>query len=442
MKILVVDDDEAIRQYLIVTLENILSESDIIESVSGNEAIKLLSSDPYFELIISDYNMPKGDGFLIVDYVIENKINIPLIMHTTENINELPKDVFSQSEQFNYIKKGKNFVELKEALTSLDTLKNHKSFKTIDSEYKKIRIFYFWRFNKTLSDVYLKLNDTKYLKIFNKGDSYGPSDIDKYVEKKQEHLYIKTSDYENFAVTLGKQPFLAFDSDLPIEEKIQRTNQIVQKMIQSTGISQGAIIIAEKNIEALIQETKKYKKLSSLLKLMQSKENYIQDHSLFLSYLCSFLSEKLNWNARRSKEKLCLAALLHDVTLTDPDLAMVDSYNLEDLENFSEKQKQEFFDHPKKVASMLDELAIDYPNLDTIIEQHHETIDGTGFPRKIGFSQLGPLPSLFIFCHDFVNQFYKKDFDPDSINDIKKVLKARYTQGQATKIIEVFLKCF
>ncbi|PJB52881.1 MAG: DNA-binding response regulator, partial [Bdellovibrio sp. CG_4_9_14_3_um_filter_39_7] len=41
MRILIVDDDDSIRDYLIIVLENLLDSLDIIECTSSQEALKL-----------------------------------------------------------------------------------------------------------------------------------------------------------------------------------------------------------------------------------------------------------------------------------------------------------------------------------------------------------------------------------------------------------------
>lgn len=67
IKVLVVDDSEVSRKHIVNLLKRHLFQ--IVEAVDGVDAIKVLLANPDIKLLITDYNMPRMDGFELVKNV-------------------------------------------------------------------------------------------------------------------------------------------------------------------------------------------------------------------------------------------------------------------------------------------------------------------------------------------------------------------------------------
>ncbi|MEE9139444.1 MAG: response regulator transcription factor [Alphaproteobacteria bacterium] len=79
-KILLVDDDEPLRQALTEQLQ-LHEEFSIIEAGSGKEALDLVRSD-YFEIIVLDVGLPDIDGREVCRLMRRNGLRTPVIMLT------------------------------------------------------------------------------------------------------------------------------------------------------------------------------------------------------------------------------------------------------------------------------------------------------------------------------------------------------------------------
>ncbi|MEM8528683.1 MAG: ATP-binding protein [Bacteroidota bacterium] len=81
-KILVVEDNEALRQFIVGELQ----EHQVLQAANGKEAIELLQKE-HFQLIISDIMMPEMDGFELLQQLKSKTTwqNIPIIMLTARN---------------------------------------------------------------------------------------------------------------------------------------------------------------------------------------------------------------------------------------------------------------------------------------------------------------------------------------------------------------------
>ncbi len=87
LHVLLVDDSLSARKHIVRVL-NSLGIENITETINGKEAIDQLESD-FFDLIVTDYNMPEMDGRELIDYVREqsNQSSIPVLMVTSDSEN-------------------------------------------------------------------------------------------------------------------------------------------------------------------------------------------------------------------------------------------------------------------------------------------------------------------------------------------------------------------
>lgn len=123
-KILVIDDTEECRKLLCMMLPTVLNHIEIVEAVDGEDAVSLLAKTSDFNLVISDYTMPNGNGAFVFKYLQEQGLKIPFILftvltdcdmnqfrgdsfvgisqkHDLVNLQSLVRKVMSRSQQIN-----------------------------------------------------------------------------------------------------------------------------------------------------------------------------------------------------------------------------------------------------------------------------------------------------------------------------------------------------
>ena len=82
-KIMIVDDEEDVRETLRLQLES--ANYNVIEAENGEEAITLLKSEDNLMncgLILCDIRMPKVNGIEYIDYLKEQAPGIPIVVVT------------------------------------------------------------------------------------------------------------------------------------------------------------------------------------------------------------------------------------------------------------------------------------------------------------------------------------------------------------------------
>ena len=85
LEVLVVDDSSMARKHIKRVLSSIGVEK-FTEAGDGLEATKILENQ-YFDLVVTDYNMPNMDGQELVDHIRKNssQASVPVLMVTSES---------------------------------------------------------------------------------------------------------------------------------------------------------------------------------------------------------------------------------------------------------------------------------------------------------------------------------------------------------------------
>lgn len=108
MRILLVDDDQEIR----FALANVFQKKHqftVVEASSGQEAIATLTAQNDFSLIISDFQMENGNGDVIVNFLKNQKVDVPFIFFSgsqevkSTEISAPVLKCFAKSEIFHLI---------------------------------------------------------------------------------------------------------------------------------------------------------------------------------------------------------------------------------------------------------------------------------------------------------------------------------------------------
>jgi DNA-binding response OmpR family regulator len=115
MRILVIDDDEDIRQVLKVGLE---AETFSVDCAVDGEAGSYLARTNDYDLVILDFMMPKKDGKTVCKEIRDAGKTIPIIMLTVRSTTEAKVELLNAGAD-DYLTKPFSFQELKARINAL-----------------------------------------------------------------------------------------------------------------------------------------------------------------------------------------------------------------------------------------------------------------------------------------------------------------------------------
>lgn len=116
IKVLVVDDNEV----SVSLMKNYFNNSEVTimdVALNGLEAVNLLSDNNY-DVILLDLIMPVRDGFYVLDYLKDNKNNIPVIVVSSYNESDTIRKVSEYGVKY-YALKPFNLDDIKTRIIDL-----------------------------------------------------------------------------------------------------------------------------------------------------------------------------------------------------------------------------------------------------------------------------------------------------------------------------------
>jgi DNA-binding NtrC family response regulator len=86
--VLIIEDNEPIREALAITLRKHLQGCTILTACNGEEGISILSSTP-LDLILTDLQMPIKDGYGVIEHRNKHYPEVPLLAMTANYTAEV-----------------------------------------------------------------------------------------------------------------------------------------------------------------------------------------------------------------------------------------------------------------------------------------------------------------------------------------------------------------
>jgi HD-GYP domain-containing protein (c-di-GMP phosphodiesterase class II) len=354
---------------------------------------------------------------------------------------------------------GWDNLEKLEDKSTLDYLKKEKqkreSEKVEDEDfdqtkYKKIKIKRVLNFNEIVCDVFIKLSSKKYIKIINKEEKFDHEHVIKYMNKNIRYLYVHVESYQSLMNSFSNLVMKRFEQVIktnksgPLRTMAELSSyQMCLDQARELGIDENMSKNINEAIEANLKTLTSDTSFSQLLKNIQNAGPYLAGHSLLLSFVCGKISSQTEWNTRLALQKLALASMLHDAVFESDDfLIQIREITPELKKELSKKDYEKVFEHPTKAGGIVANAKNLVPDVDTIIAQHHETPDGTGFPRGISALNISPLSTIFIIAEDFVDRVFGKKTAEIDMEKIHLEFESRYRKGNFKKSLDAFIKAF
>ncbi len=308
-------------------------------------------------------------------------------------------------------------------------------------DYCPIRTNLLIRTTPLKGDVYIRLSKDKYVKLFRSGDEFDQQDLQKYYETKHvEYMYLRRTELPEFIAKFSKElSQLLARSDMKQEEVManaELSQEAIHELANRIGFTDEVQELAKQNVALTLKAIGANPKLSDIVNRLSGAGNYISQHSAMLAHVSCCLAKEMQWASDSTFSKLALASFLHDIAVTDPGLAQLNT--LKELEerktDFPENLVKGYHLHPAKAGDVVRNFKEIPADVDLIVQQHHERPNGSGFPRGLAHNYIAPLACLFIMAHDLTQEILKLR-EKFVLADFVKERKPFFNQGNFKKIM-------
>ncbi len=405
ISILVVDDDEKFRKTVKRSL--LLADYQVMEADNGADA-SLMLDKKRFDLIISDIRMPKMDGIELLNITRKKHSHIPVILMTGfSEIIEIT-EAYDLGAQGFLNKPFKEDALIHEVETILNKTKESYS-KTNDfhlkNRFRFIDIGDFINGSQIKYPIFLKLNDKKFVKIANEGEDLSEDRIEVLRKRGIKELYLEKDHFQDYVQhTLG---FAYHVSASPLYTNEQKEDVYITtcNLLIELGISEGMDPIIFEQSLTLVKQTlllviEQDALFAHLTKLKNSSER-VYSHCMSTALIAMMLAKKAQIVSVHNHMKIIIAAFYHDIG--------------HDYENKELMQKSRFLynehemalykAHTEKGAKILSDIPEITQDIVDIVAQHHETVDGGGFPKGLTKHAIHPLAKVLRLADEYSNWF-------------------------------------
>jgi HD-GYP domain-containing protein (c-di-GMP phosphodiesterase class II) len=313
------------------------------------------------------------------------------------------------------------------------------------SDYVPLPVHLVSRLDRLPTDIYIHLSH-RYVHVFRKDDTLQPDELKKYSTRGLEELHIRLEDLESFTHAFVRNHLADMNLQTPllasgIREVANRTKDQDKKTIleelastvensKQVGLGVGEVLkftetaypkiqkalgqlAIKPEIESAIRATvaltvesvRWNRNLESLFEqTLGRQERSCGLHATLVAHVACRIAHRMGWKSASTRHKLCLAAFLHDITLTSDRLSDFQSYDdfLAEAGSLSAEEKAAFESHPEEAAKIALQMELPPPDVETILRQHHESPAGGGMPENIGYQQFHPLAAVFVLAEDWV----------------------------------------
>lgn len=373
---------------------------------------------------------------------LEKKCRIILAADTKSDSKNASSDSLRSAlvEKFLGVVDRKNLINEVSALIQANMLRGEITESEDDKEFCRIRIQLLLFVYVLPADVFLRLSDKNYLKIYKKGDQFHETEFEHCKETmRSPYLHVRRADLSAFVSTFDQATHQLLDETnvdpVMIRSMSLGIQSALQGIVQKFGVTEEVRLLTKNNVELLLKSVSKTPKLSEIFQRISSESSqYIVSHSIELGEIACILASHMSWVSDVTFKKLILAALFHDILLKNHELAKIQS--LRELNDHPElllhETRKDFLEHPGRAAELINSLGEVPPDVGNAIRHHHEKPDGSGFPAGLTGQTLPPISCLFILAHEYID-FVHNESDRSFMAFLAKN-RYRYNSGYFKRI--------
>lgn len=418
------------------------------------EAMNYASSEGPFGFFILDCDMREADPNALGLNLLDFTGNRPIIFLGNEAIitDRISQELYQHNEYNDRVLKPSNrddfaadfITKIDHALTWAKEEEFEQSLEEVDpDEYIQMRLKSFFLYTTFPYDIYLAITSKTYIKIISADKPYSLSTLTTYARKNVKYLYIKKDDQLKYLEKEATKCLKGVRAIDPVHKDVYilllRSITILHQYILAIGVSPSVLTLANATSDLIIEHYKRSGSIGKILAHYPTTYEGIASKSLLTAFLAEGIAWKLGWESITTKKKLAICAILHDITLPEEGMAMINSADSPYLSGYTEEEIQAFIQHPITSAEFAKQFTT-FPDIDYIIASHHETPNRKGFPNRPSSSKLTQICSVFnsaqyvaaeIDGKDINNQLLLKtlksmmrDYNFGAFKDILKILKS------------------
>ena len=270
-------------------------------------------------------------------------------------------------------------------------------------------------------DVLIRTGPRKFVKYRDSHEIITGAMLTRLSDFNHEFIFIPVdnrAEYNSYIEQILPQ-FIA-NPKIPITQKAtlvyNTTANVIQELLDSPRGD--TLVRSDRMVDVLVDLVSAgTEELGSILALA-SYDYYTYTHSVNVSVFSIALANKLRMDIKEELKTLAMAAILHDVGKT-----FLPREILSKPRSLSRDEFMTVKEHPSLGQKIVMQESNDYWEIGQIVRQHHERVDGSGYPDGLGKAEIHPMAKIIT-----VTDMY------DALTT-RRVYRGAFAPIQALKII-------
>lgn len=440
MKALFICDDKEEWSFLTNLFHAHFTSVKLVCVLKGQEALDTLMFESNFSVIIIECSLRDSDPTELAENIFETIGPRPLLFVGTPAMikDRVKEEFFNEYDMVSIYNKPYRPEELTEAIQeALGWAKQQEFEESVveldPDQFLPLKLRNFYLYDQVPFDVYIELTKTKFLKAISANKKYHQSQIQDFGKRNIKYLYLEKNEHLNFLENSLKKISLSLHQ-IGNQDTTKRMQTLVaavlviHQYIKDVGVSDSLkdfVDLVIKNFGKVIDENQS---LNQILLSFPFEHGDLAEQAVLKGILCEFMVRAMGWRSDSTRSKTGLAAIIHDVFIEREEWAVITYKDHPHLDDITDEERETFLAHPKRAGETA-QYFTQYPDVDFIVEQHHEQPDGTGFPRGINTGKITKVSAIFIIANNFVIQTVVNGLTRGTIGNIMQSFKGLYTVG-------------
>lgn len=401
---------------------------EVVTFTKAEEARAILNTKGHPEMIVVDSGIVFENESSFYRHLEELNVKAPIIATT---LYPLPENFITHFPSITAV------IEKPVTIASFSAMMNgltagHES----RIGYIPVKTSFLLKTKMNHFDLYVKLSDKNFVKLFRNGEEFSADDIERLTTKNIQELFLHVEDSSEYLKFI-EQSLLSLGRERSTDTLFALENlEAFERVAKIMKWSPEVLDSAQRSVKEAIKILSKNKKVLNILKIRLNDPSSDYSHHIgLLTYLVTALGSSLGWVGEAGQTKLALAALIHDVAVQESFYQDITGWNKKARDK-SDKSPDviKYRMHPFDALKILNSLTELPPDVDQIILQHHEVKDGSGFPRGISSPRIHPLSSVFILAEDLIDFINEGETVETSVKDFVTWGRFYYDSGHFMKI--------
>jgi len=289
-------------------------------------------------------------------------------------------------------------------------------------------------------DLYCRINDTKAVKILHAYDEINREMLVRIKQKGVSRIFLKRNDYRKFIA------INAYSETKGLEGKerlqwIQNSSNTILNDLYHNEMNLDRFFAAKQVVEATLDLVADNGLMFDLIKTLSEMDNDVYKHSLGMSIYSVLIASKMEMTEPRIKFRLSIAGLFADIGFRRLPTELLEKSRIL-YNNRDQSEYNRHVDYSVEIMKAVDGLP---EEILQVISQHHENLDGSGFPRRMTKFNMHPLSKILRvadeFCfltiktrnnknilspinalEEFRKSYNSNKYDPDAIRGLEMLL--------------------